>query len=389
MFETLPVCTIQQCDAYMPMSADGMESSVEIRSPQRKILGDSFQVQCKEGYYVDDFSILPGLEALGSVMVLAFAQFLAPNAQATSSTVFALEGLYSAVSISVPPGAWPLDLATGPSAAVFTPPDGRRRSSKIIVGPYVVFAPSNVSFAAPITIACPFNLTGMDEGNLEIRVHKYHAGSQTYTPLPYPVRSSGRRQNRPVVDKERGSVEAVVTIFEPPYVAVATIIPPAPPPAEVTEAVMTRIFNANATAVEEDQDAIDPLFLALGLVGGVVLACCFGGFFVNKGLWKKKVGPILTPEELEEKAEKAAKRKANKKEEKEVLLEKDNADTGKKKNKMEPEDTVVETVEADLVVVALAGEVIEPAEPTKPAAKLRKKTVVKSDVVFAEEVAAV
>merc|ERR1712166_1215838 len=152
---------------------------------------------------------------------------------------------------------------------------------------------------------------------------------------------------------------------------------------------VNKTFNANATAVEKDQDAIDPLLLALGLGGGVVLACCFGGFFINKGLWKKKVGPILTSEELEEKAEKAAKKKANKKEEKEVLLQKDNADTGKKKNKMEPEDTVVETVEADLVVVALAGEVIEPAEPTKPAAKLREKTVVKSDVVFAEEVAAV
>jgi hypothetical protein len=55
-----------------------------------------------------------------------------------------------------------------------------------------------------------FSLTGIDEGNLEIRVHRLSSVSKKYCPLPYPVRLPGRRRN-PAVDKQRGSVEALVS----------------------------------------------------------------------------------------------------------------------------------------------------------------------------------
>ena len=373
--QDLPMCRIQKCDAYMPMSLKGMVNNPEFASRERKKLGDSFTVNCMDGFYADDLSVLPGLGALGSVRVLAFALFDVPDP--TKSQVFAMEGLYSSVSISVPPGAWPPELTTGPSAAVFTPPEDRRRSaSQSVLGAFVSFGPPGVNFTAPIVISCPFNLTGIDEGNLEIRVHKYDTALKTFHPLPYPVRLSGRRNS--AVDKERGAVEATVSSFDPPYVALANRIPvaPAPPPADV---VIVARDNSAPPADEEPETKVSLWFLVLGFaIGGGLVLCC-GSVYIIYHL------------KLCTKTEKT-----------EPLLEEANSKANTEKNRKNPDEDAVQvnkieveedtTVQADLIVIGKNGEVetvepaeqVEPAEPADaandtemtPAAKLRDKSTV-------------
>jgi hypothetical protein len=364
---------------------DGMVSIPEFVSLERKQLGDSFTVTCQAGFFADDMSVLPGLESLGSVQVLAHMIFPVPDPNKMS--VFSLEG-YSSITISVPPGAWPTELTTGPSAAVFTPPPNFRRStSQFVVGPYVSFGPSGVNFSAPIGISCAFNLTGVDEGNLEIRVHRYDTVSKKYYPLPYPVRLPGRRN--PAVDKQRGSVEALVPIFDPPYVALATRMPivAAPPPAK---AVIIAI-NDSKRPDEEPEKKVDIWLYVAGGVSGIMFFACLAFVFMYRSLRKKMTEPLL--EDSNSKAKGKTKDKNPEKQPEDP--EKDGKDPEKKRKdldadavqtrKIEVNDS---TVKADLIVLGKNGEAeaVELAKPVKaqkvkdtdktPAAKLREQSTV-------------
>jgi hypothetical protein len=386
LLQPLPTCIIQKCDPYMPIMLDGMVSIPEFVSLERKHLGDSFTVTCQTGFFADDMSVLPGLESLGSVQVLAHMIFPVPDPNKMS--VFSLEG-YSSISISVPPGAWPTELTTGPSAAVFTPPPNFRRStSQFVVGPYVSFGPSGVNFSAPIVISCAFNLTGIDEGNLEIRVHRYDTVSKKYYPLPYPVRLPGRRN--PAVDKQRGSVEALVSIFDPPYVALATRMPivAAPPPAK---AVIIAI-NDSKRPDEEPEKKVDIWLYVAGGVSGIMFFACLAFVFMYRSLRKKMTEPLL--EDSNSKAKGKTKDKDPEKQPEDP--EKNGKDPEKKRKdldadavqtrKIEVNDS---TVKADLIVLGKNGEAEEvellakpvTAQKVKdtdktPAAKLREQSTV-------------
>jgi hypothetical protein len=291
-------------------------------------------------------------------MVLAFAQFAIPDA--TKSEVFALEGLYNSITISVPPGAWPAGLTTGPNAAVFTPPGERRKGMNVFsVGPYVSFGPTGVNFTTGIIITCPFNLTGIDEGNLEIRVHKYHTSSKTYSPLPYPVRLSHRRGDP--VNRERGSVEATVTVFDPPYIALATRISGVTPILQTDEIAITR-YNSNQTLdVGSKEKTLPLIILVSAFVAGIATVVCCGGFYIayRTGCFARKTH--TKPLEEDGKKTKNLKRES-------------------KANKNEKLIADGSTVEADIILMDSINGEAEAVETTNdektPAANLREKTTV-------------
>ena len=380
MLEGLPVCFLQECDPYEPMSKANIAYNLEILNPTKKRLRDSFEVVCRDGYFADDLSVLPGLEGLGSVTVLAFTRFARPDPNALANVVFEMTGAFSAISISIPPGAWPPDLAEGPSAAVFTPPARRRRAEArlLVIGPYVSFGPAGANFSIPLTISCPFNLSGVDEGNLEIRIHRYDSSAGTYTPLPYPTATT---ENPSPVDKVSGSVRGIVSIFEPPYVACATNLPPTSTPAP-PEAPPPPPEAINASQAPEEEKAASFLAIIMGFVGGAVVGCSGFVYVLFRALTSRKVKSAGEEEpEKEAKKEKATATEGGKGQKAAEV-------SGKKKDKMEPGDTVVENVEADLVVVGSETEVLS-AKGNTPAADLRGKSKNKKfqEKAVAEEVA--
>jgi len=350
MLEDLPECEKQKCGDYTALSQEKMIIS-PIVSAQA---GDSYKAECSEGFYAYDYHILPGLESMGPVEVLSYVKFPPPPVPRKRSSdepaVFSLPGLYSMISIQVPPGAWPPNLAAGPSAAVFIPSGVSRgmRSDQRIVGPFVSFGPIGVNFSQAITITAAVNLTGIDEGNLEIRVHTYDAKSQTFTPLPYPLGESfyvKRRQGSVKNNRERTSVPADVKIFDAAYVAIASKIPapatPAPP-------VLKKPVNDSRTSLNTDEEqSVNIVFVILVLAGSFGVTCLLAGtclaryYSVVFSCCKKKA-----PSE----------KKAPSDDQEKDATKNANADKSAQENNTPKPLEPVETVTADLVIIDTDGD---------------------------------
>jgi hypothetical protein len=355
MLEVLPTCVKQKCGDYTALSQEKMIIS-PIVSAQA---GDSYKAECSEGFFAYDYHILPGLESMGPVEVLSYVKFPPPptfvpkKRSSDEPAVFSLPGLYSMISIQVPPGAWPPNLAAGPSATVFIPSGVSRgmRSDQRIVGPFVSFGPIGVNFSQAITITAAVNLTGIDEGNLEIRVHTYDAGSQTFTPLPYPLGESfyvKRRQGSVKNNRERTSVPADVKIFDAAYVAIASKIPapvtPAPP-------VLKKPANDSRTSLNNDEEeSVNIMFVILVLAGSFGVTCLLAGTYVARyysvgfSCCKKKA-----PSE-----KKAPSDDQEKDATKNVKADKSAENNTPKP--LEPVETVTMTVAADLVIIDTNGD---------------------------------
>ena len=190
------VCRAAACTwaASNLLALRGVEYSPEVG--ERVGVGESMTLECSDGYELGKHKmpdrpppvlVLAGLESLGPVKVYASATFPPPPAgQAVS---YRLKGEFRGITLDLPAGAWPTDLAVGPSIAIFEMPASSRRGAAV-AGLGVNLGPDGTVFSQPVTMSAPVN-SDFDLGNRLLRIHRYNpatdAAAASWTPLDFPA----------------------------------------------------------------------------------------------------------------------------------------------------------------------------------------------------------
>lgn len=303
-YSTNVMCRPKECtwhSDFFSVTA-GLES---IPADGKKIqFGETLEVQCASGYQLADklpvtepeFKTLTGLEALGTVKVLQTQSFPAPNR--TEKAIYALSGEYSAVTLELPPGAWPENLQQGPSIAVFELPASRRRAGTV-AGKAVSFGPDGTQFSSPVTISCPVD-SNFDAGNRQLQVHRYNPSTGTtpvsWTKLPYP---DGYEVPSGAVSAVKGTTMSfsayAVLAVDPPSSMSSTSLP-TPPPTTPEPSTSTSSTSSSSVTVKnktplKPDTMTGPLIIVLGVITGLVIVGAIGAacYYGNKS--SKKEAP--------------------------------------------------------------------------------------------------
>jgi len=253
-------CDPWTCDPYTPLSSDF--TVIPERPKQvRARFGDGFLVTCEEGYRMENSVLIPGLESLGGVNIMAHVTFPIPSGP--DDAMLSLTR-YS-ITVSVPSGAWPAGVTAVPSITVFDFPSRRRGGTgALVAGPAVSFGPVGVRFSKPVIITLPFDNFNQDFANMDIVGCRYNMTGKYWILQDYPTTVANP------VDRRLGTVQILVREFLPPYAASAVpiVIPvrPTPPPIIVPSPPPPRVVPP-----EEESNIAFLIGVCLGTFVGVLL----------------------------------------------------------------------------------------------------------------------
>ena len=241
--------------------------------------------------------VIPGLESLGKVNVIATETFDPPNTSKTETV--ALRGEFSEVTITFPPGAWPSNISQGPSITVFEIPTAQRRGAPVVAGKGVNFGPEGIEFPVHVTISCPVD-SGFNATGRLLRVQKYSPQTNTtaaaWSPtggLKYPDDgASPPGWKRDSVGKLK-AISALTTSFSP--YAVVDLTSAGTPAPNTTPQSTPRTSNPAKIVILEDSKSefSRGWIIGLSIFGAVLLIAAFADLLLQFTRQSKE--PLLPP----------------------------------------------------------------------------------------------